>query len=70
MKRDILLLDKEEEKKLLYNEYCHWCGAQITYKDNVRSDKTNNRLSLNLDESLHSCAVMNWRREQQQEKKG
>jgi hypothetical protein len=41
--------------KKVYN--CFYCGAKIFFDEAVRSEKTNKRLPLNLDDvSKHKCA--------------
>jgi hypothetical protein len=38
--------------------HCFYCGAKIFFDDNVRSEKTNKRLPLNIEDSTrHECAA-------------
>jgi hypothetical protein len=42
--------------KLIY--HCFYCGAKVFFDDAVRSEKTNKRLPLNIEDSTkHECAA-------------
>ncbi|HEY9387249.1 MAG TPA: hypothetical protein VIP70_09415 [Nitrososphaeraceae archaeon] len=60
----------KNKHKRIYN--CFYCGARIFFDDAVRSEKTNKRLPLNLEDSTrHECAsfyAMNNRAARREEK--